>query len=168
MKFIISSSENSEITDQELSELLRLIYVAEGYTPEKLAETVFKPVLVRARGTIYFARHKPTGLIAGMVIVVPSDSKACVIAGDNECEMHLLGVKSEFRGAGLGKLLVTAILEHATKMQWSKMLLWTQTDMHSAQRLYQSCGFARTGKMLRNEINFIIYEKTCPVIVTEL
>lgn len=106
MKFKIESSNDVEVTDCELSEILKLVYV-------------------------------------------------------DECEMHLLGVKSEFRGLGLGKRLVEAILEHAENQNWSKMILWTQENMVSAQHLYEACGFSKSGKMTRNRTSFIVYEKRC-------
>ena len=159
MKFEIASSNGAAVSDHELSEFLKLVYVDEGYTTDTLAQSLFKPSLVKARGTMFIARSSIDLSLSGMVIFVPSNSKYAVIAKDNECEMHLLGVKAKFRALGLGRRLVITILEHAKKQNCSKMILWTQENMISAQRLYETCGFNRSVKMTRNGINFIVYEK---------
>jgi len=159
MDFEIGFSEELGVTDGELTELLYSVYVDEGYTPRKLAKTLFAPSSVRARGTMLIARESLENHFAGMIIVVPSISSACVLAGKNECEMHLLGVKAEYRRFKLGRKLVETALVYSQQNDWTRMLLWTQKNMTKAQCLYRSCGFKETGKMKKNEIEFLVYEK---------
>ena len=159
MDFEIGFSEELGVTDDELTELLDSVYVNEGYTPRKLAKTIFAPSSVRARGTMLIARKSLANDFAGMIIVVPASSSARVLASKNECEMHLLGVKAEYRRFKLGRKLVEAALAYSKQNDWTRMLLWTQKSMTKAQCLYISCGFKETGKMKKNEIEFLIYEK---------
>ena len=161
MQFEINSIDQVPISDQELTSLLVSVYVDDGFTPAELATTLFKPSLVRKRGVMFTARNIEDSALAGMTIVVPPTSSARVIAANSECEMHLLGVKSEFRGLGLGRLLVEEVLRHSKESNWSKMILWTQKNMQAAQRLYESCGFKRDGEMSLNGISFFIYERLC-------
>ena len=62
------------------------------------------PSAVRKGGLIFIAINREDFSLAGMMIIIPPSSKARVIAENSECEMHLLGVKSEFRGLGIGRL----------------------------------------------------------------
>ena len=159
MEFEIGLCDQFDVKDNELSELLHSVYVKEGYTSLKLANSLFKPSLVRDRGTIFVARESSSSNFAGMVIVVPPSSSAKMLAKSNECEIHLLGVKPQYRGFKLGKNLVETALAYVKENNWSKIILWTQKSMVTAQNLYKSCGFVETGKMSNNEIDFVIYEK---------
>ncbi len=159
MQFEISPIDKAPITDDELVGLLSLVYVDGGFTPPDLARTLFTPSTVRKRGILFTARNTQNDSLAGMIIVVPPTSNARVIAKNNECEMHLLGVKPEFRSFGVGRLLVEEILMFSKENNWPKMILWTQENMFAAQRLYESCGFVRKGGMSRNDIDFFIYER---------
>ena len=159
MKFIIEKLENLEISDEEISELLSQVYVQGGFTTATIAEKVFNPALVRKRGTLFAARETSTKEFAGMVIIVPPTSHAIVRAKENECEMHLLGVKPRFRGYGLGRELVTHAIEYSNRHNWSKIILWTQKPMKEAQKLYTSLGFLKTEEMNKNGIEFLVYER---------
>ena len=159
MYFDINSIDQVPVTDQELTDLLNSVYVDDGFTSAELASTLFIPRLVRKRGVIFTARVQHDQSLAGMIIVVPPTSNARVLAKANECEMHLLGVKSAFRGLGIGRRLVEQSLAYANTNDWSKMILWTQQTMFAAQKLYESCGFIRTGELSRNDIDFYIYER---------
>lgn len=159
MEFIIESLENLEISDKELSELLFQVYVEGGFTSDGVAQKVLDPASVKRRGLIFAAREVSTKEFSGMVIIVPPASSAIVRAKENECEMHLLGVKPKFRGKGLGRILVTKVIETSQMNNWSKIVLWTQKPMKEAQNLYESFGFQPLEKMNRNGIEFIVYEK---------
>ena len=159
MNFNIGLISQVGVEDDELFELLKTVYVGEGYTSRELAETLFLPLSVRDRGVLFIARELRENNFAGMVIVVPSNSPASVLASENQCEMHLLAVKEEFRGFKLGKKLVTAALDYSKEHNFSKMILWTQVTMKSTQNLYKSCDFKEVDKMKRNETEFLIYEK---------
>ena len=59
----------------------------------------------------------------------------------NACEMKRLYVRPAFRGFGLGRLLVQALLDDAKRAAYSAVLLDTLDDMEAARGLYASFGF---------------------------
>ena len=70
---------------------------------------------------------------AGCVAVHRIDSEIC--------EMKRLYVPLRFRGKGLGRTLIKAILKESLKMGYSRMRLDTIPGMKKAQVLYESLGF---------------------------
>lgn len=161
MKFIIGNCENLNVTDDEIFDLLSQVYVQAGFTSAERAKTVFDPAKVRDRGILFASRETSKNEFSGMVIVVPPQSMAIVRAKENECEMHLLGVRPSYRGHGLGRKLVNKAIEFAKDNNWSKMILWTQKPMKEAQRLYESSGFVEAGEMIKSGIEFLVYERKC-------
>lgn len=134
---------NPTIADDELVELLRRVYVEAGYTAPERATALFAPTAVRARGLLIGARAIASGALMGMIIVVPPGSPSVQVAGENECELHLLAVHPDARGCGLGAALVREALVAAVDSGWRKIILSTQVPMRSAQRIYEAAGFAR-------------------------
>ena len=59
----------------------------------------------------------------------------------NACEMKRLYVRPAFRGFGLGRLMVQALLDEAKRAAYSAVLLDTLDDMEAARGLYASLGF---------------------------
>ncbi len=59
----------------------------------------------------------------------------------NACEMKRLYVRPAFRGFGIGRLLVQALLDEAKRAAYSCVLLDTLDDMEAARELYTSVGF---------------------------
>ena len=159
MEFEIATADFLEITDLELSELLAQVYVAGGFTEPDEAVSLFEPSAVRKRGVLFGAREKQHSNLAGIVIVVPPDSPARRLAENNEAEIHLLGVKPEYRRHGLGRMLVEVAIERANHSGYSKIILWTQLSMNGAQKLYESMGFIHIDDMTRNGRDFKVYEK---------
>jgi ribosomal protein S18 acetylase RimI-like enzyme len=72
---------------------------------------------------------------------------------DASCgEMKRLYVRPSARGSGLGRALVTEILEDAKKIGYSKVVLDTLPSMIEAQRLYEQFGFHDTDPYRPNPI----------------
>lgn len=159
MQFHIDTADALKINDQELLELLTRVYVDEGFVEPEIATTLFEPTAVRERGIIIGARDIQTSILAGMIIIVPPESEACRMAKANEVEFHLLGVSNSFRKLGLGHMLVKSAMDYARKCNYKKIILWTQTSMYAAQKLYESMEFIRGDKFNRNGRDFILYEK---------
>ncbi len=160
MNFHMGTADLLNISDLEISELLSQVFVDGGFAAPDISTTLFEPSFVRSRGNIIGARSIEN-LIAGMVIVVSPDSPACHLAQANETEMHLLAVKPEYRGNGLGRVLVAAAIDDAKQRGYSKMLLWTQLTMQAAHGLYESSGFIRVPDrdFSRGGRGFWVYEK---------
>ncbi|MBI3774315.1 MAG: GNAT family N-acetyltransferase [Gammaproteobacteria bacterium] len=161
MDFQIDTADVLAVSDPELSELLSQVYVDGDFVTPEMAVSLVDPAAVRSRGKIIAARKQQSLQLAGMVIVVYPDSPARRLAQGDETEMHLLGVKSEYRGKGLGRALVAAAIHDAKQCGYSKMILWTQPTMHAAHRLYEISGFVRApGRdFIRAGRDFKVYEK---------
>lgn len=143
MEFKLGSAASLKLSDDELSTLLHSVYVDGGYTDTDHALSLFQPSLVRQRRDLICAREIQTGKIAGMVMVVFAHSPSRLLAKADECEMHLLGVMPHYRQRGLGLTLINTALYRGRMAKKSTMLLWTQPNMLSAQKLYQVAGFKR-------------------------
>jgi putative acetyltransferase len=70
----------------------------------------------------------------------------------NACEMKRLYVRPDFRGLGLGRLLVEAVVSGAQQAGYTTMLLDTLTDMEAARALYQEVGFVETEPYYHNPL----------------
>jgi ribosomal protein S18 acetylase RimI-like enzyme len=158
MEFEINTADSLKIDDIEISELLTQVYVVGGFIEPDEAVSLFEPSAVRKRGTLIGAREKQHLQLAGIVIVVPPDSPARRLAQNNEAEMHLLGVSAEYRRLGLGRMLIEAAVDRAKRSGYSKIILWTQNSMKSAQKLYEAMGFLHVDNIQKNGRDFKVYE----------
>lgn len=140
---LLLDDATAPLADAALTELLMRVYVEGGFTPPDIAEKMFAPGAVRARGKLLYALGSE-GTLLGMVMLVLPTSPARKLAAPDEAEMHLLAVDPSARGRGIGRALVAAAVEGARSAGIEKMVLWTQTTMHEAHRLYERTGFRRS------------------------
>jgi putative acetyltransferase len=70
----------------------------------------------------------------------------------NACEMKRLFVRPGFRGHGLGRQLVDAVVFGAQQAGYTTMLLDTLSDMEAARALYQEIGFVETEPYYHNPL----------------
>ena len=158
MEYGIETAEMFNVEDVELSELLSQVYVAGGFTDPNEAVTLFDPLAVRKRGLIIAAREKRQSKLAGIVVLVPPESPARRVGQDNEAELHLLAVKTEYRRLGLGRMLVESAIDRAKRSGYSKIILWTQGSMKSARKLYETKEFIHVEDFVRNGRDFRVYK----------
>ena len=84
------------------------------------------------RGELFLARsvsNEPLGCIAVRPLI------------DDVCEMKRLWVRDSAKGQGVGKALVTSIVEAAKQLGYQKIRLDTLPRMAAAVSMYQSFGF---------------------------
>ena len=70
----------------------------------------------------------------------------------SRCEMKRLYVRPSARGTGLGRSLVTRLLEEAVAIGYREIVLDTLPSMTEAQQLYERFGFAETTAYRANPI----------------
>ena len=76
--------------------------------------------------------------IVGTVGYLPMDG--------GDIELKALYLRKSLRGRGLGRRLVTMVLDHARAVGSARVELWSDTRFAEAHRLYESFGFRNIGK----------------------
>ena len=142
----VESAARAPVENAEIEKLLQCAYVEAGFTDPDQASAMFAARSVRERGDLLIVRDPETTALLGMVVVVPASSPGKRLALPDEAEMQLLAVSPEHQGQGIGRLLVGAATAAASRLGYTKMVLWTQPTMLAAQHLYATSGFVRAPK----------------------
>ncbi|MDQ1048487.1 GNAT family N-acetyltransferase [Streptomyces sp. V4I2] len=135
-----------------------------GESDEYLGE--LKDVAKRASAAEVLVAVENDHLLGG-VTFVPSGGPMADIATPGEAEIRMLAVAHKARGRGTGEALVRACVDRARATEGcTAVVLSTQRTMHSAHRIYERLGFARTPGRDWNplphldDITLITYELT--------
>ena len=62
--------------------------------------------------------------------------------------IHDIIVLDKYRGKGIGKKLMEAVIEYARKNDFGKITLEVRADNIRAQKLYKSCGFGESNPIM--------------------
>jgi len=102
----------------------------------------------RIEGPVLQRAHGGLALVAGCCALRPLD------AADypNAAEMKRLYVRPPFRGLGVGRQLVEAVLDAARGAGYGCVLLDTLDDMEAARALYEDLGFVDVPPYYHNPI----------------
>jgi ribosomal protein S18 acetylase RimI-like enzyme len=134
----------------EIGELRVAAYVADGflrpdsgYAPHlrALGADGVGHVLVALTGRA--DSGDATGRIIGTVMLQPWPDGGEVVTAPDEAEVRALAVAPDARGTGVGRALVTAVIERASREKVRHLVLLSQVEMKSAHHLYEAAGFVR-------------------------
>ena len=92
------------------------------------------------------------GQLAGCVGLRSLDSASA--------ELKRMYVRPQFRGCGVGKILLQAVEAFAREKGFRELFLDTASDMHAAARLYEQNGFVRCDRYNNNPQASIFMRKT--------
>jgi GNAT superfamily N-acetyltransferase len=119
-------------------------HVRHGEHPERLAAyfdpTGFEEELVNLPAPY----QRPNGAL--LLATVDDEPAGCIALkplADGVCEMKRLYLKPEFHGLGIGRLLVSRLIDEASAIGYTSMRLETGPLQHEAQGLYAEFGFRR-------------------------
>lgn len=85
----------------------------------------------------------PDGSIVGSVMLQPWPDGGEVVTAPDEAEIRALAVLPDAQGAGVGRALLAAVIERASREGVRHLVLSTQPEMKRAHRLYEDAGFVR-------------------------
>lgn len=85
------------------------------------------------------------GVVVGWCDIIPRDWESLRHSG-----VLGMGVIPEYRGQGIGGVLLTATLEAAKWKGLTRIDLTVRTDNGPARRLYEKFGFVHEGRLLRH------------------
>lgn len=129
----------------EVGELRVAAYLAGGFLSE---DSGYLPRLrdlgTDGEGTVLvaFLDQEPERIV-GTVMLQLVPQAAEIVTGPDEAEIRALAVAPQAQGHGVGRALLHAIMECATRHGIRHLVLATQRDMHAAHRLYEQAGFQR-------------------------
>ena len=95
-----------------------------------------------------------------LLAMVENEAAGCVAVRDLDypiCEMKRLYIDENFRGKGIGRTLVAAILNEARDLGYRTMRLDTLQSMTPARSLYSSFGFREIEAYYHNPLDDVVY-----------
>ncbi|MDN3202758.1 GNAT family N-acetyltransferase [Algoriphagus sediminis] len=119
---------------QKHFEEINLPWVEGFFSVEPVDQAQFddpENVIIKKGGSIIFAKHNEK--IVGTVALSKVDHETF--------EMIKMGVRPEAQGLGIGRALGEAIIQKAKEMGGKKLILYSNSKLGTALRLYEKLGF---------------------------
>ena len=83
------------------------------------------------------------GHIVGTIMLQTWPDCGPVVAGPDEAEIRALAVRPQVQGQGVGRELLTRLIERAARLGVRHLVLCTEPGMRAAHHLYEQAGFVR-------------------------
>ena len=139
---LIRDANSDELA--EVGEIRVSAYLADGFlSPDSSYAPHLRDLGADGRGPVLVAVSEDTGLLLGTVMLQVWPDGGEVVRAAGEGEVRALAVRSDARGAGIGRALLAAVIERAAAAGVRHLVLLTQPDMKAAHHLYDAAGFAR-------------------------
>ncbi len=101
---------------------------------------------------------EPDGCI--LLLLKNNQSAGCIALrkmSQGVCEMKRLYIEPEFRGQGLGNMLVKELISCAQQKSYNKMRLDTLTRLKPAIGIYETFGFKEIDAYYENPLDEVLY-----------
>ncbi|HEU5420956.1 MAG TPA: GNAT family N-acetyltransferase [Streptosporangiaceae bacterium] len=112
-----------------------------------------------SRATIFVA-VEPGGEIVGTIMLQCWPDAEEVVTAEGEAEIRALAVAPGAQRGGVGRQLLTALVDRAASLGVQNLLLCTLPEMRAAHRLYEQAGFRRLPERdwsPRPDIELLVY-----------
>ena len=128
----------------EVGEIRVAAYVADGFmSPDSGYAPTLRALGGDGDGEILVAVDEGGGRMLGTVTLQFWPHGGEIGVGRDEAEIRALAVVPGEQGRGTGTALLKAVIERAKRAGVRRLLLLTQQEMKTAQRMYQRAGFLR-------------------------
>jgi GNAT superfamily N-acetyltransferase len=139
---IVRDARPDELT--EVGEIRVAAYVAGGFlSPDSGYAPTLRALGAGGDGQILVAVDEGDGRITGTVTLQLWPHGGEIGVGRDEAEIRALATKPGEQGRGTGTALLNAVIERAGRAGVRRLLLLTQQEMKTAQRMYERAGFVR-------------------------
>lgn len=128
----------------EIGELRLAAYRADGFlAPGSGYAPRLRELGCDGLGVVLVAVDPDGGPPLGTVMLQSWPNAGHVAQGPGDGEIRALAVRPDAQGAGIGRALLTAVIDRAFSEGIRHLLLSTQPDMKAAHHLYEEAGFSR-------------------------
>jgi ribosomal protein S18 acetylase RimI-like enzyme len=127
-----------------IGELRLAAYRADGFlAPDSVYAPRLRDLGADGLGVVLVAVDPAGGPPLGTVMLQSWPNAGHVVRGPGEGEIRALAVRPDAQGAGVGRALLTAVIDRAGREGVRHLVLCTQADMQAAHHLYEQAGFRR-------------------------